>query len=71
VCEFYIKKGAEVICYDNMAKYELTRTGYAVETARNYNWDLLKDMGVNMATADMRDFDMLLKLSDGCKGGIH
>jgi len=71
VCEFYIKKRAEVISYDNMTKYELTRTGYATEAARDYNWDLLKNMGVTMLKADVRDFDTLLKCGEGCDYIVH
>ena len=41
VCEYYINKGAEVISYDNMTKYELKRTGFAVDEARNHNRDFL------------------------------
>jgi len=37
VCEFYIKKGAEVVSYDNMTKHELLRTGFAADAARRYN----------------------------------
>lgn len=71
VCEFYIKKGAEVISYDNMTKHELERTGYAAESARNYNWDLLKKMGVIMVKADIRNFDTLLNHCEGCDYLIH
>ena len=71
VCEFYIKKGAEVISYDNMTKYELSRTGYSTEGARNYNWDLLRNMGVTMIKADVRDFGTLLRVSEGCDYIIH
>lgn len=71
VCEFYLRKGARVISYDNMTKYELFRTGYAADKARNYNWDMLKNMGVTMLKADVRDFDTLLKSCDGCDYIIH
>jgi len=71
VCEYYAKKGAEVISYDNMTKYELARTGYATGAARNYNFDFLKNLGVNMVKADVRDFDALLKYADGCDYIIH
>jgi len=46
VCEFYAKKGAEVISYDNMTKHELERTGFATEAARNHNRDFLMGIGV-------------------------
>ena len=46
ICEYYIKKGWDVIAYDNLTKYELVRTGYNIKGARDYNLKLLEDMGV-------------------------
>lgn len=42
VCEFYARRGADVIAYDNMTKYELERTGYATDEARDHNKNLFK-----------------------------
>ena len=55
VCEYYKKKGAEVIAYDNMTKYELARTGYATDAARMHNFDFLKNLGVQIVKEDIRD----------------
>lgn len=71
VCEYYVKTGVEVIAYDNMTKYELARTGYATESARNYNWNLLKGLGVNVMRADVRDLGTLTKAADGCDFIVH
>lgn len=71
VCEYYIKKGDEVISYDNMTKHELVRTGFAAESARTYNWDLLKNMGVKMVKEDIRDPVALLDHASGCDYIIH
>ena len=71
VCEYYIKKGDEVISYDNMTKHELVRTGYASDEARNYNWDYLKNIGVKMIKADIRNFEELLDNTHGCDYIIH
>jgi CDP-paratose 2-epimerase len=60
VCEYYIKQGAEVIAYDNMTKHELNRTGFAAEEARSHNWEYLKNLGVKMVKADIRDYEELL-----------
>ena len=38
VCEFYATRGDSVVAFDNMTKHELSRTGYAAEGARNYNY---------------------------------
>jgi len=71
VCEFYSKKGAEVISYDNMTKYELKRAGFQTEAARNCNWDFLKRLGVKMVKADVRNFEELLDNAQGCDYIIH
>lgn len=71
VCEYYVKKGWNVVSYDNMTKHELKRTGFAAEAARDYNWDYLKDIGVILVRADVRDYDELLKNAQGCDYIIH
>ncbi|MBF0556271.1 MAG: NAD-dependent epimerase/dehydratase family protein [Nitrospirae bacterium] len=71
VCEFYVRKGAEVISYDNMTKYELLRTGFAADEARTYNRDYLKGLGVKLITADVRNFDELIDNASGCDYIIH
>ncbi|MDY6935882.1 MAG: GDP-mannose 4,6-dehydratase [Spirochaetota bacterium] len=71
VCEFYTKKGDEVISYDNMTKHELKRTGFAEEVARNYNWDFLNSIGVKTVKADVRNAEELMDYSQGCDYIIH
>lgn len=71
VCEYYIKKGAQAIAFDNMTKYELERTGYAAEAARSYNRNLLKALGVNLIIGDIRDYKHLLEASRGCDFIVH
>jgi CDP-paratose 2-epimerase len=71
VCEFYCKKGDQVISYDNMTKYEIKRTGFQAENARNYNWDYLNRLGVEMIKADVRDFETLKDVAQGCSYIIH
>lgn len=71
VCEFYAKKGDEVISYDNMTKHELKRTGFAAEEARNFNRDYLKGLGVSLVKADIRDYEALLDHTQGCSYIIH
>ncbi|MBN2287372.1 MAG: NAD-dependent epimerase/dehydratase family protein [Tissierellales bacterium] len=71
VCEFYIKKGAQVTSYDNMTKHELQRTGFATNVARSYNWNYLKSLGVKMVKADIREFENLVDHSQGCDYIIH
>jgi len=71
VCEYYVNKGDEVIAYDSMTKYELTRTGYATDAARDYNWRFLERLGVTLLKKDVRDFNELLKAAEGCDFIIH
>lgn len=71
VCEYYIKKGAKVISYDNMTKYELLRTGYNAETSRNYNWNFLEKIGVNLLKKDIRDYSDLEKAARVCDFIVH
>ena len=71
VCEFYRKKGAEVIAYDNMTKYELNRTGYMVEEVRDYNWNVLQEMGVILCKKDIREYNDLEGVAKGCDFIVH
>jgi CDP-paratose 2-epimerase len=71
VCEYYARKGIQVTAYDSMTKYELQRTGFATEQARNYNWEYLKSLGVNLVKADVRNFDELIDCASGCDYIIH
>jgi CDP-paratose 2-epimerase len=71
VCEYYIKKGDKVIAFDNMTKYELSRTGFAIEAARNYNWYYLKKLRVRLVKADIRNFKELLDNARGVDFIIH
>lgn len=71
VCEYYREKGAEVVSLDNMTKYELNRTGYASERARDYNWDYLKKLGVLLIKGDIRNKEDLEKAGEGVDYIIH
>jgi CDP-paratose 2-epimerase len=70
-CEFYRDRGDSVISYDNMTKYELERVGYGTEAARDYNWNYLKNIGVEMVKEDIRDFNRLMEYSKGVDFIIH
>jgi CDP-paratose 2-epimerase len=70
-CEFYARRGDAVVCYDSMTKYELARTGYGADAARDYNWKLLESLGVEMVKGDIRDYDELMRAADGCDFLVH
>ena len=71
VCEYYIKKGWEVISFDNMTKFELERTGFATEEARLHNNKYLDKIGVSLVTDDVRNLGSLLDNSSGCDYIVH
>jgi CDP-paratose 2-epimerase len=71
VCEFFRKAGDEVIAYDNLTKSELIRTGYPVTGARNYNSDILRQMGVAIQNNDIRDLDILMDTAKDADFIIH
>ncbi|MFQ5866790.1 MAG: NAD-dependent epimerase/dehydratase family protein [bacterium] len=71
VCEYYRNKGIEVVSVDNMTKYELSRTGYIAEEARNHNWNFLKRLGVNLYKEDIRNLNKLMEITQHCDFIIH
>jgi CDP-paratose 2-epimerase len=71
ICEYYRNKGAEVVSFDNMTKFELNRTGYVAEAARRYNWNFLEGIGVRMVEEDIRNFEALLDHTSGCDYICH
>ncbi|MHC9544284.1 MAG: NAD-dependent epimerase/dehydratase family protein [Vulcanimicrobiota bacterium] len=71
VCEYYSKKGDQVVSYDNLTKYELMRTGFDIEGARSHNWNILKTLGVELIKRDVRDREELFKAASGCDFIIH
>jgi CDP-paratose 2-epimerase len=71
VCEFYRDRGDEVVCFDNMTKYELARTNYKVEEGRSHNWSFLENLGVRMVRNDVRDYAALREAAEGCDFIVH
>jgi len=71
VCEFYRDRGDSVVSYDNMTKFELDRVGYGAEAARDYNWNYLTEIGVEMVKEDIRDFDRLMEYANGIDFIVH
>jgi len=71
VCEMYRNRGDEVVCVDNMTKYEFSRSPYNVELARNYNWEYLKSIGVQLYKEDIRNREMLYQIAKGCDFIVH
>lgn len=65
VCEFFREKGDEVIAYDNLTKHEFDRNPYMKPEARNYNKQLLENIGVRVVSKDIRDEESLIKHAKG------
>ena len=71
VCETFRRRGWEVVSFDNMTKFELARTGFATELARDHNWRHLEALGVEMVRGDIRDLEQVLDHSAGCDYLVH
>lgn len=71
VCEFYAKRGDEVVSYDLMTKHELLRNPYSADEARDANLIYLKSLGVSCVKADIRDPETLLDQATGVDYIIH
>lgn len=71
VCELFREKGWDVVSYDNMTKYELKRTGYGTDATRDFNWNYLKDLGVEMVKGDIINLEHLIDRTEGCNYIIH
>ena len=68
---FFAGKVGDVIAYDNMTKFELDRTGYRADAARDYNWNWLGELGVERVIGDIRDLEQILDCSSGCDFIVH
>ena len=71
VCEYYARRGDQVVSYDNMTKHELERAGFATEKARNHNYNFLSGLGVVLVTADIRNAEQLIDSATGCDYIVH
>lgn len=71
VCRYYAERGDSVTSLDNMTKYELERTGYAAEAAREYHWQRLSELGVTLVKEDVRNAEAVLDYASGCHYIVH
>jgi len=55
VCEFYARRGDEVISFDSMTRHELIRNPYSADEARMYNYNYLKSLNVCCIKGDVRN----------------
>ena len=71
VCQLFLARGWKVEAYDNLSKFELMRTGYNVDKARDYNKNLLTKLGIQVQIADVRNFETLLECAQHCDYIVH
>jgi CDP-paratose 2-epimerase len=71
VCDYFRRAGAAVIAYDNMAKHEFARNVYMREEARDHNRAELAKSGVKIAVEDIRDKEVLTRMTAGCDYLCH
>jgi len=66
ICELFKSKGWDVIAYDSLTKFELSRTGYNIERIREYSVKFLESINVILVAEDIRDNHKLKKYAKGC-----
>jgi len=71
ICEFYIKKGDEVVVLDNLTKHELVRTDYNVIATRAHIQEFLLKLGVKIIKGDIRNDEDIVTAAKNCDYIIH
>ena len=71
VCEFYARRGDQVVSFDLMTKFELRRNPYAAEDVRDYNWKLLEKLGVTLIKGDIRNYEEMADAAAGADFIVH
>jgi CDP-paratose 2-epimerase len=71
ICQFYRRRGDEVVAYDNLAKHEFARNIYMTSEARDHNKQNLENMGVQVIVKDIRDNETLIKYARDCDYICH
>lgn len=55
ICEHFKNTGNEVVAFDNLTKFEFSRSGYNTEEIRDYNKKYLEKIGVSCIVGDIRN----------------
>jgi len=71
ICEYYGRRGVEVVSLDNMTTHELRRTGYPADRAREYNYNFLREHGISTVKGDIRNLETVMKSAEGCGFLVH
>jgi len=60
ICTTGLKRGWTPVAFDNLTKFEYSRTGYNTEEVRNYNLRLLEKANVKVVVGDITDKKQVL-----------
>lgn len=71
ICQFYRKRGDEVVAYDNLVKHEFERNIYMKSEARDYNKQFLENIGVKVIVKDVGEKETLMKYARDCNYLCH
>lgn len=71
VCERFHREGWSVVAYDNMTKFELSRTGFSTDAVRSHNADFLRRLGIEIVVEDVRNREALIDHAAGCAFIAH
>src|ERR1035437_8830088 len=66
VCQVFKEAGWFVVGLDSLSKYELSRTSYNVDKARDYNVKFLESIGVIFRKGDIRNYADVWLAAQGC-----
>jgi CDP-paratose 2-epimerase len=70
-CELFVKKGWDVVAFDNLTKHELKRTSYDVDAAREHIVNFTKNLGANVFIGDVRKKEDVALASKDCDFIVH
>ena len=56
-CELGAKYGDEIVVLDNFTNYELEASGYKTNKSKQYVYDYLKKLGIDVLRGDLSKFD--------------
>ena len=71
ICELFRKMDWNVVAFDNLTKFEYSRTGYKTDDVREYNPRFLRSIGVGIIEGDVRDVATLGLAIEGCDFVAH
>ena len=71
VCSLFKSMDWEVVAFDNLTKFEYSRTGYKTDEVRNYNTRYLESIGVKIVLGDIRSMIDIKEAIEGSDFVAH